>query len=624
MKPFKKFRSVQSPRILIVDFSDDEYAAQCIPLSPESVKESAATVSARGDAIDAESFCSSEDKTPNHSFDENQAIEIKPFKRIYFRDAQTLSEGDACRNCGIEPMDCRHHGSYKLKRVIEFHKKRISSDSITTTSSEELLKEGLAGLDQLDVGGNSVAVNDMSSRCNGREKCAALTVKGKRCSMKAVNSSLFCLRHEHCRRLTLEGSTYAGRGRNKKSDKIFTGEKEQVRCAARLVAGELCPYLSIDETIYCTYHTRGGEASFCDVFTNIDSATSIEPVNGSLDSDCDSESDKSDEREECTVKRPYKFSEFTKMWHECEDFFGEVTDDIESTRRVRGANSRMLPEDTDGQLKAQYGRLLPRAMKKLMTKILDLSQEDIFLDIGHGIGNACIQAAFTFGCESRGIEVVYDRNAVAEVFRDSLESRNKQLPVSRLVGQIILTHGRLEDEKHQQFLTKGVTRAYVNNFNGVFAERSSKGNQKWFLDDYVAGLFALMASGTTMVTLHPLNLGPTKSEANRSRKKQGMTESENSSFYEVETIKLGKACDTVKWNQHSGNQKDIFVYKYTRVFQSSADAVFLCCNPECQIAQHEVPIPATTRNEEGRVVINHCECRITAKNLRRQLRKVYV
>jgi hypothetical protein len=258
-----------------------------------------------------------------------------------------------------------------------------------------------------------------------------------------------------------------------------------------------------------------------------------------------------------------------------------------------------------------------------MTEILELSKEDTFLDIGHGIGNACIQAAFTFGCEARGIEVVYDRNSVAEVFRDNLDSQNKDNPLSRLVGQVILRHGRLENVQHQDFLTDGVTRAYVNNFNGVFAERSSKGNQKWFLDDYVAGLFALMASGTIMVTLHPLNLGPTKSEANKSRKKQGLTENENASFYEVEKVLLGKACDTVKWNQHSGNQKNIYVYKYTRVSQPSPETVFLCCNPTCEIAKGEVPIPATAKNEEGRVVINHCECRVTAKNLRRQRRKVY-
>jgi hypothetical protein len=108
------------------------------------------------------------------------------------------------------------------------------------------------------------------------------------------------------------------------------------------------------------------------------------------------------------------------------------------------------------------------------------------------------------------------------------------------------------------------------------------------------------------------------------RKKQGLNESENASFYEVEKVLLGKACDTVKWNQHSGNQKNIYVYKYSRQSQPDGDdAVFVCCNPVCQLAKDEVPISATTKNEEDRCVMNHCECKVTAKNLRRQRRKVY-
>jgi hypothetical protein len=259
-----------------------------------------------------------------------------------------------------------------------------------------------------------------------------------------------------------------------------------------------------------------------------------------------------------------------------------------------------------------------------MEDIMCLTKDDVFLDIGHGIGNTCIQAAFTVGCEARGIEVVFGRHSVAEVFRDNLDAQHKADPRPRLVGDVHLVHGRLEDEVHRSFLTEGVTRAYVNNFNGVFAERSTKLNQKWFLDDYVAALFALMAPAAVMVTLHPVSLGPTKSEANQTRKKQGLGENENASFYDVEKVLLGKACDTVKWNQHSSNQKNIYVYKYTRLSQPcSESSVFLCCNPICQLAKDDVPIPATTTNEEGRRVMNHCECKVTAKNLRRQRRKTY-
>ena len=254
-----------------------------------------------------------------------------------------------------------------------------------------------------------------------------------------------------------------------------------------------------------------------------------------------------------------------------------------------------------------------------------MKRDDVFLDIGHGIGNTCIQAAYTVGCEARGIEVVFGRNSVAEVFRDNLQAQVAENPHPRIVGDVKLRHGRLEDPEHQEFLTKGVTRAYVNNFNGVFAERSTKGNQKWFLDDYCAGLFALMGPGAMMVTLHPLSLGPTRSEANDTRRRRGLSESENSSFYEVEKVLLGRACDTVKWNQRSGNTKNLYVYKYTRVEQANEDgkAYFLCCNPACKFATDAVPIPATTQNEENRTVINHCECRVTTKTLRRQRRKIY-
>jgi hypothetical protein len=210
------------------------------------------------------------------------------------------------------------------------------------------------------------------------------------------------------------------------------------------------------------------------------------------------------------------------------------------------------------------------------------------------------------------------------VFRDQLIARSKEHAGRMPVGDIQLRHGRLEDQTHREFLTKGVTRAYVNNFNGVFAERSSKSNQKYFLDDYVAGLFAMMKPGAVMVTLHPLSMGPTMNEANEVRVKQGMKQSKYASFYDTDRVLLGKACDTVKWNQHSGNQKNIYIYKYERLEQSSDEAVFLCCNPMCEAAKNATPIPVKTINEEGRLVINYCSCKVSTKSLRRQRRKLYL
>jgi hypothetical protein len=318
--------------------------------------------------------------------------------------------------------------------------------------------------------------------------------------------------------------------------------------------------------------------------------------------------------------RVYTHSDFEGLWRRAEGFIGRTTDEIEDSKLVRAANGKMEKADSGRQLKAQYGRLLPNAMKKML-RILELTRQDVFLDVGHGIGNTCLYASFCTGCDSRGIEVVANRHSVAEVFSSLLNKFNRENPLG--IGKINLRLGQLEDPQHMYFLTLGVTRAYVNNFNGVFADRSTKIGQKYFLDDYIAGLFALMAPGTIMVTFHPLSLGLDRTSVNELRKRHGMKTSDNASFFEFEKVRLGKAYNTVKWTKKSGNETVIFVYKYRRTFQLEGDnAVFLCSNPECENAINEVPIQAPIRNEEGRFVMNHCVCKYSPKNLRLSMRSI--
>ena len=319
--------------------------------------------------------------------------------------------------------------------------------------------------------------------------------------------------------------------------------------------------------------------------------------------------------------KAYTHKEFFNMWKNWEKKTERV-DEVEDSRLIKRANKTMCPADTDGQVKAQYGRVLPHAMKK-MIKILELRREDIFLDIGHGVGNTCLHASFCTGCDSRGIEVVTDRHEIADKFRGGMYAEHNCGEAPRPeVGKVDLRLGRLEDPEQKDFLTKGVTRAYVNNFNGVFAERSSKNKDKWFLDDYISGIFASMAPGAIMVTFHPLNLGLNRENANSLRSKHNLAESDHASYYESEKILLGQAFCTVKWNKRSGNTNNIFVYKYKRLHQPGHhDAVFLCSNPSCKMASDMVPIPATTKNEDGRCVINHCECKFSPKNLRKRSSK---
>jgi hypothetical protein len=44
--------------------------------------------------------------------------------------------------------------------------------------------------------------------------------------------------------------------------------------------------------------------------------------------------------------------------------------------------------------------------------------------------------------------------------------------------------------------------------------------------------------------------------------------------------------------------------------------VFLCSNPGCKNAINEIAIQACTKNEEGRYVMNHCECKYSPKHFR--------
>ena len=49
----------------------------------------------------------------------------------------------------------------------------------------------------------------------------------------------------------------------------------------------------------------------------------------------------------------------------------------------------------------------------VLKEIMNVKPHQIFIDIGHGVANTCLQAAYTCGCEARGLEVDYFRNLLA-------------------------------------------------------------------------------------------------------------------------------------------------------------------------------------------------------------------
>ena len=263
--------------------------------------------------------------------------------------------------------------------------------------------------------------------------------------------------------------------------------------------------------------------------------------------------------------------------------------------------------------------ILPRLIHICQTliKFLDIRSTDVFLDIGHGIGNTCIQAAFTTGCDSKGIEVVQSRHDVAIAYRSKMLSI-----ATRKVGNIDLRKGRLEEKSNFEFLTKNVSKTFANNFGYIFHAKAGKANQRFFLDDFVAAIFAHMKPGCKMATMQPLTFVTLPREAeNRKRRQQGLMESKQASFYDLEVKNLGKHGENVKWSQFSGSTRDIPLYIYTRLEQGvkSSEPVILCSNPACDFARRMEPIPATTKifqDGEEHHVVHGCECKVSPTILR--------
>lgn len=318
----------------------------------------------------------------------------------------------------------------------------------------------------------------------------------------------------------------------------------------------------------------------------------------------------------------YSFKEFEQMWDDVFEDFGCDVEEIEEGNMVTRGNNSLTASDTQGQSKAQYGRLLPKATDDLLSE-LQVCRHDVFVDIGHGIGNTVLQAAYTRGCEAHGIEVMPGRNEIALLIQDNLESQ-RQIHLERderrtEVGKVMLQRGRLEVDEHREFLTNPgrVTKAFLDNFNGVFSHRSLKARQVLTLDQYNAGIFCLMEPGSVLVTLWPLDLGATLGGANELRKRHGFSTSQKASFYTMEKFSFGEAREVVTWSQGGGCKEEMIGYKYTRIDQNTPHAVFQCCNANCEVAKAGTCIPAfkyinSPDDEDGRrVILNSCVCKYT-------------
>lgn len=70
-----------------------------------------------------------------------------------------------------------------------------------------------------------------------------------------------------------------------------------------------------------------------------------------------------------------------------------------------------------------YGELLPKFISTILNKDTKLKSNQIFVDLGSGVGNVVLQAALEIGCQSWGCEIMEKASTIAELQEKEFRSR---------------------------------------------------------------------------------------------------------------------------------------------------------------------------------------------------------
>ncbi|KIX08262.1 uncharacterized protein Z518_02918 [Rhinocladiella mackenziei CBS 650.93] len=136
-----------------------------------------------------------------------------------------------------------------------------------------------------------------------------------------------------------------------------------------------------------------------------------------------------------------------------------------------------------------YGELLPKFLSRIF-KETKLESDQIFIDLGSGVGNCVLQAALETGCESWGCEVMDNPNALAQLQAEEFPARCRLWGIKP--GEVHLIHGDfLKNEQVRQVLKKADV-ILVNN-QAFTAE----------LNDKLKYVFLDLKEGCQIVSLKP-------------------------------------------------------------------------------------------------------------------------
>ena len=86
-----------------------------------------------------------------------------------------------------------------------------------------------------------------------------------------------------------------------------------------------------------------------------------------------------------------------------------------------------------------YGELLPKFISLILKKDTKMKSDQVFVDLGSGVGNCVLQAALEIGCESWGCEMMENACELAELQEHEFTARCRLWGLS--VGDIHLERG---------------------------------------------------------------------------------------------------------------------------------------------------------------------------------------
>jgi hypothetical protein len=268
-------------------------------------------------------------------------------------------------------------------------------------------------------------------------------------------------------------------------------------------------------------------------------------------------------------------------------------------------------------------------------RFMDLSKNDVFFDIGSGIGTLSLQAAYTIGCHSVGLEFLEGRHAAAIDLRKYVKTRVKSW--CRVKGRQASVDFVRADAKTPAGAKvfsdaisivnssgTGAFKAFLNNFDGVLGDRSDCAFDGTSLEHYVSGQFASWPVGSQLVTISPLFcLGTPLERALAELERIGVTtgDASHSSFFTVEEMTVGPQNEVASWSSKSGCKNEIVAYKYTRIAQAGLEwSAFRCLNRLCPVAKSGEPITAFKFDDNSLPLVNTCACGYKPKP-RREPRK---